>query len=43
VKDTAQEFKLPYYEYKTIGKAFRAHLKWLKKLSINPKTINEVT
>jgi linoleoyl-CoA desaturase len=43
VKDTAQEFKLPYYEYKTIGKAFRAHIKWLKKLSINPKKINEVT
>lgn len=36
VKQTAQEFDLPYYEKKTFGKALRDHFKFLKKLG-NPQ------
>ncbi len=37
IKNTAKEFELPYYEYKTMGNALAAHFKHLKNLGINPK------
>ena len=37
IKETAKEFELPYYEYKTMGNALTAHFKHLKHLGINPK------
>ncbi|MFC2127164.1 fatty acid desaturase family protein [Bacteroidota bacterium] len=36
VKDTAKEFNLPYYEYKTMTKAFLEHFNQLKALGVNP-------
>jgi len=36
VKQTAQEFNLPYNEYKTTRKAIIAHFKHLKQMGINP-------
>lgn len=36
VKKTAKEFNLPYYEYKTMTKAFLEHFNQLKKLGIKP-------
>lgn len=36
LKETALEFNLPYYEYKTMGSALVAHFKHLKQLGINP-------
>jgi len=36
IKETAAEFELPYYEYKSMGTALTAHFKHLKNLGINP-------
>lgn len=36
VKKTAQEFNLPYNEYKTTRKAIIAHFKYLKLMGMNP-------
>src|SRR5690606_13302655 len=36
VKQTAQEFDLPYYEYKTTRKAIISHFKHLKELGQKP-------
>jgi linoleoyl-CoA desaturase len=36
VKETTNEFSLPYYEYKTMTKALLAHFNHLKNLGINP-------
>ncbi len=36
VKKTTEEFKLPYYEYKSIGAAFKAHLNQLIILGKQP-------
>ena len=36
VKQTAQEFNLPYHEYKTTRKAIISHFKHLKELGKNP-------
>lgn len=36
VKNTAKEFNLPYYEYKTTRKAIIAHLKHLKQMGQKP-------
>lgn len=36
VKDTAKEFNLPYYEYKTMTKALIEHFHQLKTLGIKP-------
>lgn len=37
VKQTAQEFNLPYFEYKTTRKAIIAHFKHLKQMGMNPE------
>ncbi|OAB76233.1 fatty acid desaturase family protein [Cochleicola gelatinilyticus] len=36
VRETAQEFNLPYHEYKTTRKALIAHFKHLKQMGLNP-------
>lgn len=36
VKETAQEFNLPYNEYKTTRKAIIAHFKFLKQMGMKP-------
>ncbi|HCW63887.1 MAG TPA: acyl-CoA desaturase, partial [Leeuwenhoekiella sp.] len=36
VKETAQEFNLPYNEYKTTRKAIIAHFKYLKEMGMQP-------
>ncbi len=36
VKETANEFNLPYHEYKTMTKAFLEHFNQLKILGVNP-------
>ncbi len=36
VKQTTQEFNLPYYEYKTTRKAIIAHFKHLKEMGMKP-------
>ncbi|WP_010178754.1 fatty acid desaturase family protein [Aquimarina agarilytica] len=36
IKETAKEFNLPYYEYKSMGSALAAHFRHLKHLGMNP-------
>ncbi len=36
VRETAQEFNLPYNEYKTTRKAIKAHFRYLKQMGMNP-------
>ncbi len=36
VKDTAKEFNIPYYEYKTTRKAVISHFRYLKQMGIKP-------
>src|SRR5699024_9363885 len=36
IQKTAQEFNLPYYEYKTTSKAIQAHFRHLKRMSLKP-------
>jgi len=36
VKKTAQEFNLPYNEYKTTRSALFSHFKFLKKMGVQP-------
>lgn len=40
VKKTAQEFNLPYNEYKTTRKAVIAHFKHLKQMGMKPATVS---
>lgn len=39
VKETAQEFNLPYYEFKTTREAIASHFRHLKELGAKPVTI----
>jgi linoleoyl-CoA desaturase len=39
VKKTAQEFNLPYNEYKTTRKAIIAHFSYLRLMGMNPKLL----
>ena len=39
VRETATEFNLPYYEYKTTRKAIISHFKHLKALGQKPKYV----
>lgn len=39
VKETAQEFNLPYYEFKTTREAIASHFRHLKELGAKPATI----
>lgn len=36
VKETANEFNIPYYEYKTTRKAIISHFRYLKQMGVNP-------
>ena len=36
VKETANEFNLPYFEYKTTRKAIKAHFNHLRAMSMKP-------
>lgn len=36
VKETAREFNIPYYEYKTTRKAIISHFRYLKQMGIKP-------
>src|SRR5690606_26285410 len=36
VKETANEFDLPYHEYKTTRKAIQSHFSHLKEMGMNP-------
>lgn len=36
VRETAKEFNIPYYEYKTTRKAIISHFRYLKQMGVNP-------
>jgi linoleoyl-CoA desaturase len=40
VKKTAEEMKLPYYEYRTFWQATKAHFQYLHELATNKNTIS---